>query len=167
MAPMTIRDSDYLGRIVYEMLFFALVGILIFNIITSLVVEGYSSVRREMKSQQDILNNQCFVCGISRREYSDLSGTKYQDLPDYDIHKNQTHSFWNYMYFYNHLKAKHHTEYTGAETYVWSLISQHDLSWIPHRSSAAIQAATQDSKSAGDASTVTSATAASFFCLRD
>ena len=43
------------------------------------------------------------------------------------------------MYFIVYLRRRDPTEFTGVETYVWSRLQEQDMSWIPARTSFAIQ----------------------------
>ena len=38
-------------------------GLLLFNIITGLLVDGFGRLREDDNTQQDILVNSCFTCG--------------------------------------------------------------------------------------------------------
>ena len=51
------------------------------------------------------------------------------------------HDLWTYVHFLVYLRRKDKTELTGVEYYVWEKLKKLDLSWVPVRSSAAIQAA--------------------------
>jgi hypothetical protein len=55
--------STYLSRVIFDLSFFIWVGILLFNIITGLMVDGFGSLREEDNERNDILENTCFVCG--------------------------------------------------------------------------------------------------------
>ena len=133
------RDQpDYLKRVAFDLSFFVWVGVLLFNIITGLMVDGFGALREEDNVRKDILENSCFVCGFTRVTYDDVPNFKG---PSFEFHKNETHDFWNYVNFYVYLKRKEKTDYNGAESYVWDMLSRSDLGWIPNKNSGAIQAA--------------------------
>jgi hypothetical protein len=90
--------------------------------------------------------------GFTRSLYDDIPNFRG---PTFDYHKDKDHDFWTYVYFYVYLKRKDKTAFSGAESYVWKLINESNLSWIPNRSSAAIQnyhheALTSSSNNGGD-----------------
>ena len=133
------RDQpDYLMRVAFDLSFFIWVGVLLFNIITGLMVDGFGSLREEGNERKDILENACFVCGFTRETYDDVPNFRG---PNFDYHKNEEHDFWGYVHLYVYLKRRDETEYSGAESYIRDMINKSDLSWIPRRNSAAIQAA--------------------------
>jgi hypothetical protein len=133
------RDQpDYLMRVAFDLSFFIWVGVLLFNIITGLMVDGFGSLREEDNQRRDILENTCFVCGFSREGYDDVPNFKG---PNFEYHKNEEHDFWTYVHLYVYLKRRDPSSYSGAESYVWATMAKGDLSWIPRRNSASIQAA--------------------------
>jgi hypothetical protein len=133
------RDQpDYLMRVAFDLSFFIWVGVLLFNIITGLMVDGFGSLREEDNVRNDILENACFVCGFTRETYDDISNFQ---VPNFEFHKSKEHNYWSYVHLYVYLKRREKTEFSGAESFVWDMINRTDLSWIPRRNSAAIQAA--------------------------
>jgi hypothetical protein len=128
--------NTYLERVLFDLSFFIWVGILLFNIITGLMVDGFGALREEDNERQDILENTCFVCGFTRSQYDDVPNFRG---PSFDYHSNTDHYFWTYVHFYVYLKRKDKTTLSGVESYVWKQICDNNLAWIPVRSSAAIQ----------------------------
>jgi hypothetical protein len=133
------RDQpDYMRRVAFDLSFFVWVGVLLFNIITGLMVDGFGALREEDNTRNDILSNSCFVCGFTRVTYDDVPNFKG---PSFEFHKNETHDFWNYVYYYVYLKRKEKNDYSGVESFVWDMIAKTDMGWIPDKNSGAIQAA--------------------------
>jgi len=130
------RKNNYMERLVFEISFFIWVGVLLFNIITGLMVDGFGSLREEDKERRDILENYCFVCGLSRSFYDDMPNFKG---PSFDWHKDNDHAYWTYVYFYVYLKRKDQNDYSGVESYVWKQIEEERYEWIPARMSSSIQ----------------------------
>ena len=103
----SLTQGDYLQRIMYDSVFFIWVGLVLANIITGLMVDTFSAIREEEAERKEVLlqlhvsiffgdvsvkktffccitivvqviETQCFVCGITRAVYDDLSlGKKY------------------------------------------------------------------------------------------
>jgi hypothetical protein len=97
------NGSQYMARVLFDLSFFVWVGVLLFNIITGLMVDGFGALREEDSIRLDILENQCFVCGFTRSGYDDVPNFRG---PTFDFHKAEEHEFWNYVNFYVHLKQK-------------------------------------------------------------
>lgn len=130
------NPGRYLWRLLFDISFFIWVGILLFNVITGLMVDTFSALREDAADRADKFENECFVCGMTRDKYDDdysLVG------PTFDQHKDVDHNRWAYLYYISYLKSKNHTEYNGVETYVAGKLEEQDLSWIPSRTSFAIQ----------------------------
>lgn len=130
------RPSLYLWRLLFDLTFFVWVGILLFNVITGLMVDTFSALREDAADRADKFENECFVCGLSRDKYDDDYATIG---PSFDQHKEVDHNRWMYLQYMSYIKAKNHTEYNGVETYVNDKLDQQDQSWIPSRTSFAIQ----------------------------
>jgi hypothetical protein len=60
-------NEKYLSRMAFDLSFFIWVGLILFNIITGLLVDGFSELRQQDKERQNILATSCFVCGKSLR----------------------------------------------------------------------------------------------------
>lgn len=127
--------GDFLPRVIFDMSFFILVGIILFNVITGLMVDTFSSLREEAQQREDILSNECFVCGFTRTSYDDLG----MPSPTFDQHKARSHFIWSYLYFICYLKQKDETEYSGVESYVARLLVDKSQDWLPARTSFAAQ----------------------------
>lgn len=117
------------------MSFFVWVGVLLFNIITGLIVDTFSAIREEADDRADVLENECFVCGLTRAKYDDIGPPSIT----FDQHSKEDHSLWSYLYFLSYLKRKDPTEYNGVESFVSQMLKAQDLSWVPSRTSFAIQ----------------------------
>jgi hypothetical protein len=130
------RDGDvYLQRFLFDFSFFVIIGIILFNVITGLMVDTFSSLREAAGERADTLANECFVCGFSRTAYDDIG----LPSPTFDQHKAKHHFIWNYLFFIQYLDAKDETEYSGVESYVRLLMNAKSMDWIPTRNSYAAQ----------------------------
>ena len=129
------RDPHYLLRVAFDMLFFIIVGIILFNVITGLMVDTFSSLREEAADRLDKLTNECFVCGFTRTAYDDIG----MPTPTFDLHQAKHHYVWNYLFFIQHLNAKDETEYSGVESHVHKMLEANSQEWIPTRTCFAAQ----------------------------
>ena len=129
-------DNSFIFRTFFELVFFILVGIILFNVITGLMVDTFTSLREEAALRVDNLTNECFVCGFTRSAYNDLGMAR----PTFDEHKSpRGHCPWNYLYFVQYLNAKDETEFSGVETYVNAMLLDKSVEWVPERTSFAVQ----------------------------
>jgi len=138
MDPLVKGDADYIARMFFDLSFFVVVGVVLFNVITGIMVDGFRALRGEANERAEVLENACFVCGFTREFYDDLPSI--QGLPTFDHHKEKDHNYWYYVYFYVFLKQKRKTELSGVESYVWTMLQASDPAWVPNRNSAALQA---------------------------
>mmetsp|Transcript_64744 Transcript_64744/g.179894 ORF Transcript_64744/g.179894 Transcript_64744/m.179894 type:complete len:147 (-) Transcript_64744:479-919(-) len=99
------------------------------------MLDTFAELREEAGTRDDILTNQCFVCGLTRASYDDVGILS----PSFDQHKEEDHDLWNYVYFLSYLRSKDSTEYSGVESYVDDMLNKQDLGWVPSRTSFAIQ----------------------------
>eukprot|EP00615_Pteridomonas_danica_P005853 CAMPEP_0114339576 /NCGR_PEP_ID=MMETSP0101-20121206/7817_1 /TAXON_ID=38822 ORGANISM="Pteridomonas danica, Strain PT" /NCGR_SAMPLE_ID=MMETSP0101 /ASSEMBLY_ACC=CAM_ASM_000211 /LENGTH=2941 /DNA_ID=CAMNT_0001472581 /DNA_START=113 /DNA_END=8938 /DNA_ORIENTATION=+ len=130
-------DGDrYIWRMVYDLTFFVWVGIMLFNVLTGLIVDTFGALRDEANEREDTLSNQCYICGFTRSGYDDIGVT---NAPSFDIHAEEEHNIWNYVYFYRYLTTKDPSDYNGVESYVADMIEQTNLGWLPVRTSLYIQ----------------------------
>lgn len=129
------QDSNtYIQRVLFELSFYILVSIVLFNTIIGLMLDGFGSLREEDNIRQDRLENQCFVCGFTRSQYEDIPNLKLS----FDDHNLEEHNMWKYVDFYVYLRLKlNRTTLSAVESYVWKHIE--NTVWIPSRSTAAIQ----------------------------
>jgi hypothetical protein len=88
-------SGDYLARVAYDSIFFVWVGIVILNIITGLMVDTFGAIREEAANRSEILETECFVCGMQRTDYDDLGlGKKAATFKE---HQEREHDKWLYV----------------------------------------------------------------------
>jgi len=132
VAP-EVGSWDYPGRIIFDSIFFIWVGIVLMNIITGLMVDTFSSIREEKEGRADTMENDCFVCGMSRNTYEDFALPTH--CPSFDDHLEVDHNIWIYVYYIAYLQSKDETEDSGIESYVRECIASNSLEWVPSRTS--------------------------------
>jgi hypothetical protein len=148
LNPISNREQPtYMKRVFFDLIFFVWVGVLLFNIITGLLVDGFGALREEANEKKEILENTCFVCGFTRESYNDLPNFS---RPPFNWHQSEEHPFWAYVHYYVYLKRKNKVNLTGVESYVWALIQTDNLGWIPVRNSAVIQEALAEKREEED-----------------
>lgn len=53
----------FIGRVVYDMLFFFIVIIIVLNLIFGVIIDTFADLRSEKQNKEEILKNSCFICG--------------------------------------------------------------------------------------------------------
>ena len=77
---------------------------MIFNIIQGHIFEAFANERKDSNQRKDIIDNECFVCGITRKEYLNLNlATEYMS---FDEHREKGHDHWGYLYYMNYVNNK-------------------------------------------------------------
>jgi inositol 1,4,5-triphosphate receptor type 1 len=66
----------FVGRVVYDMLFFFIVIIIVLNLIFGVIIDTFADLRSEKQNKEEILKNTCFICG----EYSMVVNTVNQNI---------------------------------------------------------------------------------------
>jgi len=132
MTDFSHDDGDYYGRIFFLLAFFVILGVLLFNIITGIILDTFSSLREKTAEKMLNAQNECFISGVTREMYDE------ENLP-FDQLTKRDQFLWNYVYFMLYLDLKDKSEFTGGEDYVWFCISKDDNDWCPTRTSAALE----------------------------
>jgi len=96
-------SGDYLARVAYDSIFFVWVGIVILNIITGLMVDTFGAIREEAANRSEILETECFVCGMQRSASDDLGLGK---IATFKEHQEREHDKWLYVNYYGARRCK-------------------------------------------------------------
>jgi len=136
---MTYQDGlgPWFDRIVYALAFFLVIGVILFDIVTGIIIDTFSSLREETAARFDQLKNSSFIADIDRATYDEL-GWSFDELNNLDQDK------WGYVYLLCHLKTKDRDELTGAESMIYDKIKSTqslDISWLPEKISYKMQLA--------------------------
>lgn len=124
LRPPSVEEPMFVGRVVYDMLFFFIVIIIVLNLIFGVIIDTFADLRSEKQNKEEILKNSCFICGLSRSEF-------VNKVVSFDEHVKTEHNLWHYLYFIVLLKIKKRTDFTGPQSYVYDLIKQRKLEWFP------------------------------------
>jgi hypothetical protein len=101
------------------------------------MVDEFASIREEAAERAEILDTDCFICGMKRGVYEDMG--LEAGSPSFDQHLNVDHDLWTYVAFAYYLKRKDETEYNGIESFVTAQMDEGSLEWIPGRTSFALE----------------------------
>ncbi|XP_075250121.1 inositol 1,4,5-trisphosphate receptor-like isoform X7 [Convolutriloba macropyga] len=117
-------ENLFVARVIYDLLFFFIVIIIVLNLIFGVIIDTFADLRSEKQNKDLILRNTCFICGLDRGNFDNKSVS-------FEEHIKFEHNMWHYLYFIVLIKVKDPTEFTGPESYVYSLIKDRNLDWFP------------------------------------
>ncbi|XP_069940179.1 inositol 1,4,5-trisphosphate receptor isoform X5 [Cherax quadricarinatus] len=124
LRPPSNKESLFAPRVIYDLLFFFVVIIIVLNLIFGVIIDTFADLRSEKQNSEEILKNSCFICGLTRSSF-DNKAVNFED------HIKREHNMWHYLYFYVQVNVKDPTEFTGPESYVYTLVKDKDLNWFP------------------------------------
>lgn len=108
----------------YKLSFYLIFNIILVQLIFGVILDTFGELRGEKQRKEEILQNSCFVCGLERAAFEDRTVT-------FEAHVSYEHNLWDYLYFIVLLKIKDQTEFTGQESYVYSMLASRNLDWFP------------------------------------
>ena len=125
-------SSNDWARILFDLLFYIIVGVLLFAMVSGLIVDTFSAISMSAMRRESTLANTCLICSMTRTEYV-LQATAADKEPDFKKHQEVEHNWLNYVYFLTYLKLRNKLELNGPESYVWELHTHNNHSWIPRQ----------------------------------
>eukprot|EP00299_Pterocystis_sp_00344_P020311 c9964_g1_i1.p1 GENE.c9964_g1_i1~~c9964_g1_i1.p1 ORF type:complete len:1731 (-),score=431.55 c9964_g1_i1:75-5267(-) len=111
--------------IAFQFAYFAVVITILLNIIFGIIIDTFGELRQIKADTEDDIANKCFVCSIDRYTIDRYTQGGFA------AHILDDHNMWQYVFFMVHLNVKDENNYTGAESFVKSLIKAQDASWFP------------------------------------
>ncbi|KAH0948674.1 hypothetical protein HN011_002941 [Eciton burchellii] len=117
-------EAFFVGRVIYDLLFFFIVIIIVLNLIFGVIIDTFADLRSEKQQKELILKNTCFVCGLNRSAFDNKTVS-------FEEHIKHEHNMWHYLYFIVLVKVKDPTEFTGPESYVYAMVKDRNLEWFP------------------------------------
>jgi uncharacterized membrane protein YgcG len=98
--------------VLYQMLFFIVVGVFLINILLALIVDEFGNLR----SQRQVANTErftrCLVCSIERETFQ-------RNGVDFGHHIRVEHNIVHYLYLFAHLKYTSVLEFGATERYIY------------------------------------------------
>ena len=125
---LTYQDNmmAYFGRIVFGLSFFLVIGVILFDIVTGIIIDKFGEHREITATRLDKIKNSTFIADIDRST-CDENGLDFEDINTRD------QDMWNYVYLMAYLEFKDEDEYTGAESMVNDAIKKSEISWMPQK----------------------------------
>lgn len=119
-------EVNFTMRFFFDLLFFIVIGCLLFNMVTGIIVDTFSALREEAEEIDKMQTSESFISGLTQ-EKLEGTGVTLEQVQNVDQH------LWNYIYFALYLKCKDASEYDGIEEFVADRIAMGDLTWFPRR----------------------------------
>lgn len=112
-------------RQILDMMFFAVIVLILMNVLFGIIVDSFGALREEKNFQQDDSINLCFVCNL-KRDMFDRYG-----LVSFEQHREHEHHIWDYLQYIFHLELKDKSRFSGVEASIYDKYNQQDISWMP------------------------------------
>ena len=122
-------ESSYHVRMLFDLSFFLILGILLFDMVTGIILDTFGALREEVAEREDTLKNVSFISGLERKEIEEIGGLNFDSINESD------QSVWDYIFFVIYLRNKSPSDMTGCETFVHECLEADDTSWVPNRTS--------------------------------
>ena len=116
--------KDFILRFIYDMTYYNLVTMIMWDVIWALIVDSFGGLRDETYSYENDKENVCFICQLSR------DGCLIKSI-DFEDHINGEHNVWNYVDFLCYLHLYDANNFSRVEGFVWDKLIEKDFGWIP------------------------------------
>ena len=117
------------NRIIYDLTFFVILGVLLFDVVTGIILDTFGELREEVNVRKDKIENESFVSGLSRDQVEEmnLEGVDFRRINDRD------QNVWSYVLFVIYVKSLNASDMNGVESYVRERIDEEDATWFPQK----------------------------------
>jgi len=123
-------DKKWTQRMLYDMSYFIVFGIMILNTIVALIVDSFSALRAETEARAHMSETQTFISCIDRKAIEAVA--QAHGIADgWEYHEQRKQNKWDYMAFVFHLREKDAQDYTGPEQAIRQMIENKDVKWLP------------------------------------
>ena len=91
------------------------------QIFASVIIGRYQQRREATEKRETLLDTECFVCGLKKKEAKDI----------FEEHITDIHNMWNYFYFADYLKHANNKKMKEFEKETKEKVLADELNWIP------------------------------------
>lgn len=117
-------NTGPLSRTFFDLTFFALVTIIMLNVVFGIIVDTFSELRDEKSKNDEAMKSECFICSLKASDFERFGN-------GFNQHIKHEHHMWNYLFFFYHLDQKDPSEFTALEQMVAEKLLQNDYSFFP------------------------------------
>lgn len=117
------------SRVVFDNISMFLVGILLIEIISGIIIDTFAELRQEYNDIKKDSTTICFICDKTREELEKEYGAN-----GFQYHTEQQHNLWDYLFFVAYLETKKSSEgkaLSTSEKYVVDKLEKDDYTWLP------------------------------------
>ena len=142
----TLSEDNFGMRVLFDLTFFIICGMFLFNMIGGLILDTFTHIRDEKERRRSIYDNEIFVTGITRNtieEDPQFRGVTFSRLNEDD------QFVWKYLFFIIYLKNKDSDEFTGVESYVAKCLKEESLKWLPSKTCVAVESTRRRGRGGG------------------
>uniref|UniRef100_A0A8R1DTF9 Inositol 1,4,5-trisphosphate receptor n=1 Tax=Caenorhabditis japonica TaxID=281687 RepID=A0A8R1DTF9_CAEJA len=125
-------EDMFVWRVAYDMTFFVVLIVIVLNLIFGVIIDTFGDLRAEKNEKEQVLKNNCFICGLDRARFDNRSVT-------FETHRESEHNIWHYLFYIVMLQIKDETEFTGPESYVAQCVKERNLDWFPRMQALSLQ----------------------------
>ncbi len=120
--------NSYFGlRFLFDLLFFLVILLLIFQMFLSIIIDYFNETRESNEAFENSLETQCIVCGIDREK---IEKVNTNDKNAFDKHITYYHNVFNYIYYLMYLQSSYSRDVIIDDS-VWNLHLVKNLSYLP------------------------------------
>ena len=120
--------SSYFNiRFFFDLLFFLLILLLIFQMFLSTIIDYFNETRENTENFQEGLETHCTVCNMDREKIEKIYSN---DKHAFDLHTNNYHNAFNYVYYLMYLQSCSSRD-PIIENSIWNLHLKKDLTYLP------------------------------------
>ena len=124
--PFTVSLS-FIGRFVFDLLFFLLILLLIFQMFLSTIIDYFNDTRENSENFKEGLETHCTVCNMDREKIEKIYSN---DKNAFDKHINYHHHSFNYVYYLMYLQSCYKRD-PIIENSIWYLHLKKDFTYLP------------------------------------
>jgi len=138
--------ASYAWRVVYGLAFFIILGVILFDIVTGIIIDTFGSLREETSERLELLKNRALMSDLDRSDCEEAG-------IDFDNLRQNDQQLWNYVSLILYLSTKDEDDFTGAESAIFKAIQEKDTSWLPEKTCWAMQLKNATDESSEDSLT--------------
>ena len=113
----------YLRQFFFDIFFFLCINMIFSNVFLALITDAFGEMREKAWHNENDRNNVCFICDLTRSDCIN------QNI-EFSKHIKE-HSKWKYINFMYNIITKKGVELDTEEYYVWNLMKNRSIDWIP------------------------------------
>jgi len=139
------EDDTWFQRMVYDISYFVIFGVMLLNTIVALIVDSFQTQRREATARENNLETQSFISSIDRKVIESVAQSA-GIVDGFEYHETYKQNKWDYMAFVFHLREKHALNFTGPESQIRQFIDNSDVTWLPIGRSKMLEGKSEESQ---------------------